>query len=108
MKLNKTRAKTSITKLLVIIHVRESSSEHLRSSIPNEHVSNKLQVFYYDVFKVKVLTKQKQYFGHLNVSESIDYSTCSLKIWEKEMLTVNIINDMYFYRLNFKYILIKR
>ena len=32
----------------------------------------------------------------------------SLKIWGKEMLTVNIINDMYFYRLNFKYILIKR
>ena len=80
----------------------------MKYSIPNEHVSNKLQVFYYDVLEVKVLTKQKQYIGHLNVGESIDYSTCSLKIWEKEMLTVNIINDMYFYRLNFKYILIKR
>ena len=108
MKLNKTRAKNSITKLLVIVRVTESSSAHLRSSIPNEHVSNKLQVFYHDVSKVKVLTKQKQYSGHLNVSENIDYSTCSLKIWGKEMLTVNIINDMYFYRLNFKYILIKR
>ena len=75
MKLNKTRAKTSITKLLVIVRVTESSSAHLRSSIPNEHVSSKLQVFYYDVLKVKVLTKQKQYSGHLNVSENIDYST---------------------------------
>ena len=80
MKLNKTRAKNSITKLLFIIRATESSSEHLRSSIPSEHVSNKLQVFYYDVLKVKVLTKQKQYFGHLNVSEKIDYSTSSLKI----------------------------
>ena len=96
MKLNKTRAKNSITKLLVIVRVTESSSAHLRSSISNEHVSNKLQVFYHDVSKVKVLTKQKQYSGHLNVSENIDYSTCSLKIWGKEMLTVNIINDMYF------------
>ena len=96
MKLNKTRAKNSITKLLVIVRVTESSSAHLRSSIPNEHVSNKLQVFYHDVSKVKVLTKQKQYSGHLNVGENIDYSTCSLKIWGKEMLTVNIINYMYF------------
>ena len=38
----------------------ESSSEHSKSSIPNEHVSNKLQVFHYNVLKVKMLTKQKQ------------------------------------------------
>ena len=39
------RVKNSESELLFIVRVTESSSEHLRSSILNEQVPNKLQVF---------------------------------------------------------------
>ena len=39
-----------------------------------------------------MLAEEKQYYGHLHVSECIDYSTCLLNIEEKKTLTINIIN----------------
>ena len=37
-----------------------------------------------------MLAEEKQYYGHLHVSECIDYSTCLLNIEEKKN-----VNDQY-------------
>ena len=42
-----------------------------------------------------MLAEEKQYYGHLHVSECIDYSTCLLNIEEKKTLTINNILRLF-------------
>ena len=105
VKLNKSREKTSISKLFFIIRVRESW--HLRYWMNMSRISYRF--FLYNFWKRKCQQRRNNTPAICMLAKVLTIPFVLWKLKKKKLnVDVNFINFRYFYRLNFKQILIER
>ena len=106
VKLNKSREKTSISKLFFIIR-RVRESWHLRYWMKMFRISYRF--FLYNFWKRKCQQRRNNTPAICMLAKVLTIPFVLWKLKKKKLnVDVNFINFRYFYRLNFKQILIER